>query len=35
MKYTTPEIEIVRFEEMEVMAASSVVDDGPADEGDI
>ncbi len=35
MKYTTPEIEIVRFEAIEVVAASTVVDDGPADEGDI
>lgn len=25
MKYTTPEIEIVRFEAMEVVAASTVV----------
>jgi len=27
MKYTTPEMEIVRFEEMEVLAASGLNDD--------
>ena len=35
MKYTAPEMKIVKFEAMEVIVASVIEDDGPADEGDI
>lgn len=32
MKYTTPEIEIVRFEAIEVVAASGTVEEGDSEE---